>query len=207
MDKSSDYRKAMLKIVGDHALDFTSAIYGDLLHQLLPNVQTGDWHSNTNVLPFTFTCAAGLEATLNDNLVAHAFSEYGVGDYRRHAEAFLSMGLRSKLDIVVPLLSRNRFLIRSDSKSYQSLTQLIRLRNELVHSKSFFVECVKWNEAQNEMVLDKKQHEKMLERGMRSVAATDCLEFFQALKSLDENFFYPLEGGKLVDNELIKSKR
>lgn len=207
MDKPSEFRTAMLKIVGEHALDFTSAIYGDLLQQLLPSVQTGDWHSNTHVLPFTFTCAAALEATLNDHLVAYAFSEYGVGDYRRPAEAFLSMSLRSKLDIVVPLLSHNKFLVRSDSKSYQVLSQLIRLRNELVHSKSFFVECIKWNEEQDELIVDKKQHDKMKERGIRAVKSSNCIEFYQALRSLDECFFYALETGKLFDNELIKEKR
>lgn len=159
MDGTSKYRIAMLKIVGDHALDFTSAIYGDLLHQLLPRVRTGDWHSNNNVLPFIFTCAAALEATLNDHLVAHAFGEYGVDDYRRHAEALLSMALRSKLDMIVPLLSHNKYLIRSDSKSCQALIRLIGLRNKLVHSKSFFVDCVRWNEAQDEIALDEKQHE------------------------------------------------
>jgi len=207
MDKSSEFRTALLKIVGEHALDFTSAIYGDILLQLLPSVQEGNWHSNNHVLPFTFTCAAALESTLNDHLVAYAFSEYGVGDYRRPAEALLSMGLRSKLDMVVPLLSDNRFLVRSDSKPYQSLSRLISLRNELVHSKSFFVECVKWDEEQDEMVFEKEKHDNMLKRGMRSVEASNCIEFYQALRSLDECFFYLLEAGKLSNNELVKEKR
>jgi hypothetical protein len=207
MDKPSEYRTAMLKVVGDHALDFTSAIYRDLLRQLLESVQTGDWHSNTNVLPFTFTCAAALEATLNDHLVAYAFEEYGIDDYRRHADAVLSMGLRSKLDMVVPLLSHNKFLIRSESKSYQVLIQLIRLRNELVHSKSFFVECVTWSEAQEKVVFDKKKHETMLKRGLRSVEAADCREFYLALESLDEKFFFPFEAGTLSDNEIVKLRR
>lgn len=197
----------MLKVVGNHALDFTSAIYGDLLYQLLPNVQTGDWHSNNNVLPFIFTCAAALEATLNDHLVAYAFEEYRLVDYRRHAEALLSMGLRSKLDMVVPLLSHNNFLLRSESKQYQMLIKLVRLRNELVHSKSLFVECVKLDETEEKVVINKKKYERMLKRGLRSVEATDCREFYLALKSLDENFFYPLEAHRLSDNELIESKR
>ncbi len=197
----------MLKVVGDHALDFTSAIYGDLLYQLLPSVQTGDWHSNNYVLPFTFTCAAALEATLNDHLVAYAFEEYRLVDYRRHAEALLSMGLRSKLDMVVPLLSRNNFLLRYESNQYQILVKLIRLRNDLVHSKSFFVECVKLDETKEKIVIDKEKNERMLKRGLRSVEATNCRDFYLALKSLDENFFYPLEAHRLSDNELIKSKR
>jgi hypothetical protein len=205
MDKQSDFRTALLKIVGEHALDFTSAIYNDLLKKLLHSVQTGNWHSNTLVLPFTFTCAAALEATLNDHLVAYAFCEFDVGNYRRPAEAFLSMNLRSKLDVVVPLLSHNRFLVRSDSKPYQALRRLIRLRNELVHSKSFFVECVKWNEEQDKPVINKNQQDKILKRGMRSVEASNCIEFYQALRSLDECFFYPLEAGKLSENELIKT--
>lgn len=47
----------------------------------------------------------------------------------------------------------------------------------------------------------------MQKRGLRSVKATDCLEFYSALNSLDENFFYLLEAGGLTENELIKSRR
>ena len=42
---------------------------------------------------------------------------------------------------------------------------------------------------------------------MRPLQSTNCIEFYQALRSLDVRFFYPLEAGKLSGNELIKQKR
>jgi hypothetical protein len=87
-------RVGLLKSVGNHAMDFQSAVFTDTLQALLPQIQEGDWHSNHLVLPFTLTCAAALEASLNDHLVAFAFSEFGSTDYKRPAEAYLSMGLR-----------------------------------------------------------------------------------------------------------------
>ena len=78
MDEEPNHRIALIKIVGEHALDFTSAVFGDLLARLLPQIQEGDWHSNPLILPFVFTCAAALEAKLNDHLVAHAFSSFSL---------------------------------------------------------------------------------------------------------------------------------
>lgn len=207
MNKESDYRIAMLKIEGEYALDFGSAVYGDILSRLVPEVQSGDWHSNPLILPFTFTCAAALEARLNDHLVAHAFSTYSAQDYRRHAEAFLSMNLRGKLDTLVPLLSNNRFVLRTDSNAYKSLARLISLRNDLVHSKSFFEKVVSWDEDGENLQIDKEIQDKMRKRRMRSVDSAQCNAFYSALKSLDEDFLYPNENRALSSNLLITELR
>lgn len=208
MDNSpTKHRTSLLKIVGDHALDFTSAIYGDLLKRLLPEVEGGDWHSNPLVLPYTFTCAAALEATLNDHLVADAFSVYGESSYRRHSEAFLSLSLRGKLDLIFPLLSKGRFIARSDSVAYRALSDLIGLRNELVHSKSFFEQAVDRTDDSDNPQIRQSFLDKTRKRKLRSVTSEKCKAFYGALRSLDEDFFYRLESGDLKENSLICNAR
>lgn len=208
MDNSrTNHRTALYKIVGNHVLDFTSAIYGDLLTRLLPNVEGGDWLSNPLVLPYTFTCAAALEAALNDHLVADAFSVYGESSYRRHSEAFLSLSLRGKLDLIFPLLSKGRFIARSDSAAYRALSDLIGLRNDLVHSKSFFEDAVQWKGESDHPDIRQTFLNKTKKRKMRSVTSETCKVFYGALRSLDEDFFYPLERGDLKENSLICNAR
>lgn len=197
----------MYKIVGDHALDFTSAIYGDLLKRLLPFVETGDWHSNPHVLPYVFTCAAALEATLNDHLVADAFSVYGESKYRRHSEAFLTLSLRGKLDLIFPLLSKGKFIARDDSSAYRALAELVGLRNELVHSKSFFEEAVDWHGDSEDPQIRQAFLEKTKKRKLRSVTSAKCKAFHAALRSLDEDFFYRVEDNDLSPNSLVQSVR
>ena len=205
---TSKIRTAMYKVVGEHALDFTSAVYGDLLTRLLPQVKEGDWHTNTLILPFTFTCAAALEATLNDHLVAYTFNVFGLENYRRQAEALLTLSLRAKLDSVVPLLSANRFVIRTDSVHYISLSKLISTRNDLVHSKSFFVEGVVFNEDDRTVTFNSRIREKTDARVIRQVDSALVTAFYSALRSLDEDFFYLLEGScRLSANKLIKDAR
>lgn len=208
MKESSQHRIAMVKVVGDHALDFTSAVYVDLLNALSPQVQEGDWHSNLLVLPFTVTCAVALEATLNDHLVAFFFEQAGEDNYKRISEAYLSMSFRGKLDILVPTLTNGRYLIKTDSTHYQSLAELISTRNELVHSKSFFSKAAKWEgDDESRLVIDKDFQEKMNAKRIRSLTAENCQRFLGALTALSELFLYPLERGELGANALVMLAR
>lgn len=89
---------------------------------------------------FILTAAASLESMLNDGIVSWAHRTYPREDYKRHATAYLGMSLRGKLDVIGFLVSSGSRITDNSSKTYQDISNLIRLRNEVAHSKDFFTE-------------------------------------------------------------------
>ena len=88
-------------------------------------------------VPYIITCAAALESRLNDEIVQFSYESFAnVG--REMAESFLSMTFRGKLNAVVPLLTSNRFVFNTSHEVYKKLSSLIKVRNFLVHARSFF---------------------------------------------------------------------
>lgn len=89
------------------------------------------------IVPYAITCAAALECMLNDCLLG-AFRRF------KHLESqipgYLSMTLKGKLINVVPIVTAQRFAINQAHKAYQSLVELIRIRNRLVHNTSSYFE-------------------------------------------------------------------
>lgn len=92
------------------------------------------------VIPLLITAAIALESLLNDSIVTSCYKEFPKSDYRSLAESFLSMSLKGKLNSVIPLASKNEYLFDKESSDYQTLKNLISLRNEIAHTKSFFEE-------------------------------------------------------------------
>ncbi len=95
------------------------------------------------------TAAVAMESLLNDAIVTQCYSVFPKGDYKGIAESYLSMSLKGKLISVVPLASKNEYLIDKESDLFQTLKNLISLRNEVAHTKSFF-EDVEYEEIEEE---------------------------------------------------------
>jgi hypothetical protein len=81
------------------------------------------------------TCSACLEYFLNDLLLNYAYGHWGPNDYHATARALLSMHLKKKLDIVVPLLSNHEYRINYAHYTYKRLIALIKARNTITHNK------------------------------------------------------------------------
>jgi len=98
-------------------------------------------HGNKDiyVVPFLLTCAAALECSLNDHLISHLSSIEGEHG-KNQIPGFLSMTLKGKLINVVPILTQNKYVINTQHKAYQILTDLIKKRNKLTHNKSDYEE-------------------------------------------------------------------
>ena len=114
---------------------FTSQnqLYMSILNEL--RTQVGWFNEEGNgamVVPFVLTCAAALEWTLNDIIISTFDSE----PERYLVDGYLSMNLRGKLTNIVPIATQNEFYINKDHKTYLHLSELISLRNRIVHNKS-----------------------------------------------------------------------
>jgi len=107
---------------------------------LLAHTEDNDVLFNSNKYSFILVAAASLESLLNEGIISWAFHLFPKGDHKRHATAFLSMNLGKKLDALGFLLSSGKFVTDNESKIYQTLVHLIKLRNEVAHSKDFYKE-------------------------------------------------------------------
>ena len=83
------------------------------------------------VIPYVLTCAAYLEAKLNDSLI-DAEKQYG----EELSSALMSLSLPNKLKILVPVLTGGKYEINKEHFVYQRLISLIRVRNTIAHAKS-----------------------------------------------------------------------
>lgn len=198
-------RSALIRFVGDHVMDFTSAIYRDILEELRHHVDSEAADDNVYKIPFVLTCAASLEAVLNDHLVNASFQQFGALNYKILADAYLSMTFRGRLTAIVPLLTKGRFIIRTESKVYTALCKLIKLRNELVHPTSFFIKGIsRFEENENKIIFNKQLKKHLNDRPLRTIHSRQCFDFLEAIDKLDDLFFFPLEKDELTENELIK---
>lgn len=112
--------------------------YVDDLEAMLPLLVSEDASARAHLVPFVIMCAAALEAVLNDEIVSWAFTSFPKERYKNAADAALSMSFRWKLDMLVPLITKNEYLTKVGSIEYQNLAKLIRRRNELIHSRSYY---------------------------------------------------------------------
>ena len=204
-----DIRKKRIKA---SAKDYVSVNYQDCLAKLATQVEHGDALENPLVVPFILTCAAALEAKLNDEIISWAWDTFDREDYKRIAVAYLSMNLRGKLDSLVPLISKNLYAFDKSSKDYQALTQLISQRNSLVHDKSFYEEVTIEIERDEGIVgledarirFPDGHLESLMKSPYRTANAKECQQYYKAIKALDEKFLYLIEKGELKDNDMIK---
>ncbi len=112
----------------------------DSAEYLYDHIEDDDFFRNPNKYAFILSCAAALESMLNDGIVSWAFRTFPRDHYKRHATAFLSMNLGKKLDALGYLFSSGSCITDNTSKQYQALISLIKLRNEVAHSKDFFID-------------------------------------------------------------------
>lgn len=138
---------------------------------------------SSSLIPFVITAAAALECLLNDTLIMHSSYVFGLNPNNKFAKAFLSMTLRGKLDTIVPLVTGNKYIIRHDKPTYQKLSQLIKLRNNLMHGKSFVTEhdvSINYHEP-NEVEFSIE-----LQMPYEGITADGCASFLAELQRLDK---------------------
>ena len=146
------------------------------------------------VVPAMLTIAVALEALLNDAIISFCFKIYPESDYRGIAESYLSMSLKGKLLVVVPLASNSKFILDKSSDVYHSLVNLIKVRNELAHTKSFIskitlksVDSDGGGLIADGLEIDPEWYDKQFDRPLFHGGyeqASSCLEAIKLLSSL-----------------------
>jgi hypothetical protein len=174
-------------------ITFASTPLGQVLVRMRERFQV-DPAPDTLVVPYVITCAAYLEAKLNDSLFHHTLSKFG----EEVAGAFVSLSLPKKLLIVVPVLTEGKYSINKRHFVYERLASLIRVRNSIAHAKAEFQELTP-EDAELAGVPMIFLTEAQRERRLRNIPVTDFtmgatkafspLEYHEALEKFEKWFF------------------
>jgi hypothetical protein len=163
-----------------------SKAYIDILNRMVNRLQSDNKVTVMDLVPFVVTCAAALECLLNEAIIKYSSDEFGPDGYRRSAEALISMTFRGKLDLVVPLLSKGRFIFQNDSKVYLTLVRIISLRNTLMHNKPFL------EKHEADIVTDSERRPNAtiyidtLNKYGFAIEFHTCIDFWEAIKAFGE---------------------
>jgi|GEM_PF-2975678 len=152
-----------------------------------------DDHPEYLVIPYILTCAAYLEAKLNDSLF-ETHRQYG----EEFAQAMMSLSLPNKLKVLVPTLTSGQYNINKNHFVYQRLISLIRIRNTIAHAKSEIEEVSASPDELTDMFVLNEGATKipkqflMTEPDITLGAAKDFspLEYHEALEKLEKWFFH-----------------
>ncbi|RJF37543.1 hypothetical protein [Pseudoalteromonas gelatinilytica] len=157
---------------------------------LLGHIEDDELFRNNNKYSFILVSAATLESLLNDGIISWAFHTFKSDDYKRHAQAFLSMNLVKKLDALGFLLSSGVYVTDNTSATYQTLSNLVKLRNEVAHSKDFYSETEMEYGAVNEDGMQEiKFPQDMIAKMSKSplnISNEDCLGIVYCLEHLQQ---------------------
>ncbi|MEZ8619207.1 MULTISPECIES: hypothetical protein [Vibrio] len=159
----------------------------DAVEYLLDHIHDDKFWNNPNKYAFILSASATLESLLNHGIVKWTFLTFPQEHYKRHAMAFLSMNLAKKLDALGYLLSGGKFITDNSSQHYQSLITLIKLRNEVAHSKDFYSDASFVHCGEEDGVDVYELPKSITDRFSKSPISIDfakCESFAEALKHL-----------------------
>jgi hypothetical protein len=189
---------------------YISLNYLDNLSTLSSQLKKNAPPSDSLLVPFILTCAAALEAMLNDEIISWAQETFSLESYKRIADAHLSMSFRGKLEYIVPLRTHNSYILRTNSVEYKTLSSLITRRNELMHGKSFFqfnqvdvesdAEDLQFNPLNLETL---KKLPSSPSDPFHEVTAEECLLYYGALEAFETKFLYHLDDDSVTENDMI----
>lgn len=161
------------------------------------------------VVPYVLTCAAYLEAKLNDSLHRHFIERYG----EDVENVMLSLQLPKKLDVLVPFMTDGQYRINKDHIVYQRLASLIKVRNSITHAKPQLEEIEAADEdlvAASVFFPDRKLPRQFFAGPDITLGATkqfSALEYHDALDKLEKRFFRHCPNGlKKVSLVVDRSK-
>lgn len=152
---------------------------------------------DTLVVPYVISCAAYLEAKLNDSLFQHTLSKFG----EEVASAFASLSLPRKLLVVVPVLTEGKYSINKRHFVYERLSSLIRVRNSIAHAKAEFQELtpehtvdaeqagVPWIFLKEAQIQRRLQNIPLIDPTMGAAKTFSPLEYHSALEKFEKWFF------------------
>lgn len=89
---------------------------------------------------FFTLCAATLEYSLNFILTDYCVNHFGHENYKKYAEGYINLSFPKKLLMSPTIVSNGKLKFNEKNVHFKSLSELITLRNRILHNKEFLKE-------------------------------------------------------------------
>lgn len=161
--------------------------------------------SETEYLHFSFftLCAATLEYSLNFILTNFCLDHFGQDKYKSFAEGYINMSFQKKLLMTPSIISNGKLTINESGQTFKTLSELITLRNRILHNKEFLQEI---NFPSISDSLDKEQIEFQLviePNHIETLNRDSCIRFGTALGDFKKHLMDQALNNKLTENTLL----
>mgnify|MGYP001050955001 CR=1 FL=1 len=160
-------------------------------------------------VPIIITSAAALEAILNEAIIVECRHRFAEKDIKRITNSHLSMSLGGKLDNLGWVLTDNKYIVNNESKIYQCLRSIIKLRNEIMHLKEYYRE-VEWEAKEEEFEGELETHYVWDEDFLESTKSTvdklpneDFDRFYRAISELEVTIVNITSKPPVEENDLF----
>ena len=165
----------------------------------------------TEYLYFGFftLCAATLEYSLNYLLTDYCVNQFGPQKYKSYAEGYINISFGKKLLMTPNILSGGHLILNEDDASYKALSELISLRNKILHNREFLntfdfpsiaeLKEKKKNKVEFQISLDANH--------IDSLTKEKCLRFGNALGDFKQYIMIPALNNDLSVNRMIVDAR
>jgi len=150
---------------------------------------------------FFTLCASTLEYSLNFILTDYCVDKYGPKMYKSFAEGYIAISFSRKLMMTPSIVTHGQLTFNENHKSYQSLLELISLRNKILHNKNFLEEFdfPDLKTASENIQFQIKVEANHIDR----LTKQNCLNFGQSLGDFKKYLMNPFLNHELAENEMI----
>lgn len=161
---------------------------------------------------FFTLCAATLEYSLNFILADYCIDKFGIDKYKTYLDEFISLKFKNKLLMTPHIVSDGKYVMNEDCKAFKQLSELINLRNRVLHNKEFLNEFtlpLNLKEENGNLVIPEGQNNldfsfEAKQNAIDSLDKAKCLSYGKALGDFKKHIMTPAIEQTLGENMMIK---
>ena len=162
-------------------------------------------NKKTKYLYFSFftLCAATLEYSLNFILTNYCLNNFGHERYKSYAEGYINMSFPKKLLMTPSIISNGNLIFNENTLTFKTLSELITLRNRILHNKEFLKE-IDFPSLTENAHKETIEFELINEPNYIDTLNKDlCVKFGTALGDFKRRLMDPALANELTDNTIL----
>ncbi len=152
---------------------------------------------------FITLSAATLEYSLNFTLTDFCLNHFGHDDYKNYAVGYINLPFPKKLLMSPTIISNGKYRFKENNSHFNTLNELITLRNRILHNKEFLKEFdfPPKNDNKEKRIIEFELS--MKPNYIDSLTKESCLKFGDALGKFKLFFMTPALNNSLESNEML----
>lgn len=160
---------------------------------------------------FFTLCASTLEYSLNFILADYCVNKFGPDNYKTYYEEYIGLKFKNKLLMIPHIVSGGIFMMNENCSSFKFLTELINLRNKILHNKEYLNEFDLPLDGifENDTIAFDKEKEKIKfsfevkDNYIDTLNKSKCLNYGHALGDFKKYIMLPAIENHVEENRMI----